>query len=306
MSNILSLKALHKEYEKVTALHSIDLNIPKGSVFGLLGPNGAGKTSMIRIITNIVMPDSGEIIFNFGESHSTDPMDNIGYLPEERGLYPDMKIREQLMFFGQMKGLTNKACNERINYWFNEFEINDWANKKASELSKGMQQIVQFITSVLHNPELMILDEPFSGLDPINSNRLKKVILELTKQGKTLILSTHQMGQVEELCNEIALINQGKFILEGNLKEIKERFKKNIFEIKYHGQFPSMTLDGFDIEIEQEGIALVKCKEKCSYSHLLKTLSDYVEIYSFTELYPSLNDIFIEQVTLSRMGDKNE
>jgi ABC-2 type transport system ATP-binding protein len=306
MDSILKLSDLHKQYLDVTALKKINLDIKKGTIFGLLGPNGAGKSSMIKIITNITVPDEGKVEFNFNESHSSDPMDNIGYLPEERGLYPDMKIMEQLVFFGRIKGLDKKQSEAKINYWFKRFEVEDWAHKKARELSKGMQQVVQFITCVLHDPELIILDEPFSGLDPINSNRLKKEIIELKNQGKTLILSTHQMGQVEELCSDIALIDKGEFILEGKLTEIKERFKKNIFEIKYHGDFPDLNREGFEIETHQPGVALVRMKAQISYSQILKRLSDFIEIYSFMELYPSLNDIFIEQVTMAKQGVVNE
>ncbi|HPY96249.1 MAG TPA: ATP-binding cassette domain-containing protein [Candidatus Cloacimonadota bacterium] len=306
MDAILSLEKLHKEYEKVVAVHSIDLKVPRGSVFGLLGPNGAGKTSMIRIITNITLPDSGKLSFHFQNSKISDPMNNIGYLPEERGLYPEMKIGEQLKFFAQMKGLSAAKAHENIQYWLKRFEIEDWANKKAQELSKGMQQLIQFIVSVIHDPELLIFDEPFSGLDPINTERLKKEIVDLSKSGKTIIFSTHQMSQVEEICNEIALINKGRFILEGELKEIKNRFKKNLFEIKYHGSFPNNEINGFEITIKEEGHAIVKSLKECSYSNLLKTLSDYVEIYSFTEILPSLNEIFIEQVTLAKANKEEE
>lgn len=302
MDSILQLEGIHKEYEKVVALQSIDLEIKRGGIFGLLGPNGAGKTSMIRIITHITMPDSGKISFNFIEKKEQDPMNRIGYLPEERGLYPDMKIKEQLKFFAQMKGLTSKEADEKIKYWLSRFQIEDWAGKKAQELSKGMQQIVQFLSCVIHDPELMILDEPFSGLDPINSNRIKEEILRLSKEGKTIIFSTHQMSQVEELCEDIALINKGVFILKGNIKDIKQSFKKHLFEIKYHGDQLLPNIDGFEITQENAGQALVKCQASCSYSQLLKKLSDYVEIYSFTEVLPSLNEIFIEQVTKAKQA----
>ncbi len=301
MDSILSLKGLHKQYEKVTALHSIDLEIPRGTVFGLLGPNGAGKTSMIRMITHITMPDAGSLSFQFNNKSIKDPMNNIGYLPEERGLYPEMKIGEQLKFFAQMKGLSSKESEQNMNYWLERMDMKDWVSKKAQELSKGMQQLVQFVTCVIHKPELLILDEPFSGLDPINSERLKKEIIQLSKEGKTIIFSTHQMGQVEEMCDEIALINKGKIILEGDLKEIKNRFKKGVFEIRYNGTFPAeKTIDGFEIVQEAQGHAFISCLHQCSYSTLLKTLSDYVEIYSFTEILPSLHEIFIEQVTLAK------
>ncbi len=305
MDSIISLKGLHKQYEKVTALHSIDLEIPRGTIFGLLGPNGAGKTSMIRIITHITMPDTGTLSFNFQNKGIKDPMNNIGYLPEERGLYPEMKIGEQLKFFGQMKGLSAKESEQNLNFWLERFDIKDWAGKKAQELSKGMQQLIQFVTCVIHKPELLILDEPFSGLDPINSERLKKEIKRLSDEGKTIIFSTHQMGQVEEMCDEIALINKGKFILEGKLKEIKNRFKKGLFEIRFNGTFPvGKNIEGFEISNEIPGHAFVKCMHQCSYSTLLKTLSDYVEIYSFTEILPSLHEIFIEQVTLAKKNEE--
>ncbi|MCB5250179.1 MAG: ATP-binding cassette domain-containing protein [Candidatus Cloacimonadales bacterium] len=300
MNNILELKKLHKEYENVIAVNSIDLDIPRGSIFGLLGPNGAGKTSMIRIITHITMLDSGSITFNFNEKGIKDYMNNIGYLPEERGLYPEMKIGEQLMFFAQMKGLSAKKAKENINHWLQKLDMEDWYNKKAQELSKGMQQLVQFVASIVHDPELLIFDEPFSGLDPINTERLKKEIVELAKRDKTIIFSTHQMSQVEEICDEIALIDKGVIILEGKLKDIKNRFKKDIFEIKYNGQFQSMNIDGLDIELVEDGCALVKNLKYYPNSQLLKMLSDHVEIYSFTEILPSLNEIFIEQVTRAK------
>ncbi len=298
MESILSLRSLSKNYENVIALNKVDLEIPKGIIFGLLGPNGAGKTSMIRIITRITMPDSGEIKYLFNKS-SSDEMEQIGYLPEERGLYPDMKIREQLMFFAQIKGLSSKEANKSINQWFDTFNIQDWANRKAQELSKGMQQLVQFISCMIHDPEIIILDEPFSGLDPINSNRIKQEIYKLKERGKSIIFSTHRMEQVEEMCDEIALINKGNIILKGKLQDIKHRFKKDIFELKFHGEFPSEHLKGFDIVEQKPGYAQIKCQEKFSYSALLRTLSDFVEIYSFQELFPSLNEIFIDQVSLT-------
>lgn len=299
MEPLLTLSALSKHYEKVTALNKVDLVVNKGSIFGLLGPNGAGKTSMIRIITRITMPDSGDISYNF-DRKTSDEMERIGYLPEERGLYPDMKIREQLLFFAQIKGMNTRDANKNIDQWFDTFKIHDWANKKAQELSKGMQQLVQFISCMLHDPEIIILDEPFTGLDPINSNLIKNEIYNLKQKGKSIIFSTHRMEQVEEICDEIALINKGEIILRGSVKEIKDRFKKGIFELKYIGEFPEGQLKGFEVISHEKGHAVIKCKEKCSYSSLLRNLSDYVEIYSFSEILPSLNEIFIDQVSQAR------
>ena len=230
MNNILTIDSVSKHYGNFTALNDVSINIPEGSIFGLLGPNGAGKTTLIRIINQITQPDSGKVFFNNSELKPSH-IKNIGYLPEERGLYPKMKIGEQAIYLAQLKGLDRSVAKSELNRWFEKFEISDWWDKKVTELSKGMAQKVQFIVTVLHKPKLLIFDEPFSGFDPINANLIKDEILELRKQGATVIFSTHRMESVEELCEDIALINKSNKILDGKLDNIKAKFKSNTFEI---------------------------------------------------------------------------
>ena len=238
--NILSAKNIVKRYSSHTALDDVTLEIPNQSIFGLLGPNGAGKTSLIRIITQITGPDSGEIIFG-GEKLSQKHIGQIGYLPEERGLYKKMEVGEQALYLAQLKGMSKAEAKKKLKLWFEKFEIDTWWNKKVEELSKGMQQKVQFIVTVLHEPKLLILDEPFSGFDPINANIIKNEILHLKKQGSTILFSTHNMGSVEELCDNIALINKSKKILDGSVKDIRKQFKSNIYEIEFSGSMMGFT-----------------------------------------------------------------
>lgn len=297
--NILTATNIHKSYGDFKALNDISLAIPEGSIFGLLGPNGAGKTTFIRIITQIIAADNGNILLydkplNFGHIRE------IGYLPEERGLYKKMKVGEHLLYLAQLKGLSKSESMERIKHWFRKFEIADWWGKKVEDLSKGMQQKVQFIATVLHNPKLIILDEPFSGFDPINVNIIKDEILNLAEEGCTIIFSTHRMESVEELCDHIALINKSKKILEGSKKEIKDNNKTNTFEVDH--RYPITEIDeGFEIKHHDQledgfyrtSIRIVNGK---SPNELLKTLIDKVEVHSFIEKIPSMNEIFISTV----------
>lgn len=300
--NILSLRNVIKRYEKHTAVNDVSFDIPKGKIFGMLGPNGAGKTSLIRMITSITKADQGEILIDGEPLNALHPM-QIGYLPEERGLYKKMKVGEQLLYLARLKGLTQKDARRRLNGWLEKFEITDWWNKKVGELSKGMQQKVQFIACVVHDPKLMILDEPFSGLDPINTNLIKDEIYEMNKNGTSIIFSTHRMEQVEQICEEIVLMNQGKVVLEGNVKAIKNDFRDDKFELEFDGQFPSDMLgDSFEILKDDAISCLIQAKEGHDSNELLRGLMDKnIKINSFKEVLPSLNDIFIKKV-----GESNE
>ncbi len=300
--NILSLRNVVKRYEKHTAVDDVTFDIPKGKIFGMLGPNGAGKTSLIRMITSITKADKGEILIDGEPLNALHPM-QIGYLPEERGLYKKMKVGEQLLYLARLKGLTQKDARGRLNAWLEKFAITDWWDKKVGELSKGMQQKVQFIACVVHDPKLMILDEPFSGLDPINTNLIKDEIYEMNKNGTSIIFSTHRMEQVEQICEEIALMNQGKVILEGNVRNIKNEYRDDKFELEFDGTFPSDMLgDSFEILKDDDTSCLIQAKEGHDSNELLRGLMDRnIKINSFKEVLPSLNDIFIKQV-----GESNE
>ena len=313
MDAILKISNLTKEYENVVALDNVSLKIEKGSIFGLLGPNGAGKTSLIRILTGITLPDKGEFTLHGIENRDFDSLSKmIGYLPEERGLYKDMKIIDQLEFLGRIKGLSTKQAREKIHFYGEKMGIDGWLDKKAQELSKGMQQMVQFTSTIFFEPSLIILDEPFTGLDPINSQKIQNTIMELKSEGKTIIFSTHRMEQVEEFCENIALINKGKIILEGNIFDIKSRFKKHVYKIS--GQLSDASdqriEDSEDFEVlEQSGNSMiVKDKtESLSPNELLKKLMKYIEIHSFVEILPSMSEIFIEQVNKSaEFGGEHE
>ncbi|MBK7817255.1 MAG: ATP-binding cassette domain-containing protein [Sphingobacteriaceae bacterium] len=240
MSHILNIKDVSKNYSSNKALNNVSIDIPRQSIFGLLGPNGAGKTSLIRIINQITGPDTGGIIFN-GEKLSQKHIEKIGYLPEERGLYKKMAVGEQTLYLARLKGLSKEEAKKRLLYWFEKFEMQGWWKKKIEELSKGMQQKVQFIVTVLHEPELLILDEPFSGFDPINAQLIKNEILELRKKGSTVIFSTHNMGSVEELCDNIALINKAEKILDGSVKEIRKTFRTNTYRVSFKGNIIGFT-----------------------------------------------------------------
>ena len=292
--NILEIKHVIKEYENKKALDSISLNVNEGRIFGLLGPNGAGKTTLIRIINQITAPDKGEILF-CGERFKREHIQNIGYLPEERGLYKSMKVGEQCLYLAQLKGLSKNEAKQKIHHWFKKLDMLDWLNKKVEELSKGMAQKVQFVSTVLHQPKLIILDEPFTGFDPINSEIIKNEIIALKESGSTIILSTHRMESVEELCDDIALINSGQCILEGSVNEIKNNFKEHIFEIQFEGTIQN-EIQHFDTLMIESGYGIFKAKNKENTHTLIKQVVEQVNVTSFNEKLPTINDVFIQSV----------
>jgi len=297
---MLIIKNIVKQYAAHRALDDVSLEIEKGKIFGLLGPNGAGKTSLIRIITQITAPDSGEVIFN-GERLNANHIAQIGYLPEERGLYKKMEIGEQVLYLARLKGLSTAEATKRVKYWFEKLEMGSWWNKKVEDLSKGMQQKVQFVATILHNPELIILDEPFSGFDPVNADIIKNEILELNKQGSTFIFSTHRMESVEELCDNIALIHRSKKILDGTVEGIKEQYRNNTYWVEYEGQYDtSLTADIFEVlqqqEVKGKTILKVQLRREKNANQLLAALLPLVAIHRLDEVIPTMNDIFIDQV----------
>ena len=289
-----------KQFTHHRALDHVSIQVPKGKIFGLLGPNGAGKTTLIRIINRITAPDEGTVRFD-GRPSQPEDIFRIGYLPEERGLYKKMKVGEQAIYFARLKGLSENDARRQLVQWFEKFDIMSWWNKKLEELSKGMQQKIQFIITVVHQPDLLIFDEPFSGFDPINAELLKNEMLELKKAGHTLIFSTHNMASVEEICDEIALINQAKVVLDGNVREIRNRFKKNIFRLCVANERME-SMDGFFSILSAEKTenyteARIQKEAHISNSVLLSTLAQHYDIHSFVEELPSMNDIFIQTVT---------
>lgn len=308
---ILSIHHVTKQYAAHKALDNVSMEIPKGSVFGLLGPNGAGKTSLIRIINQITGPDSGEVLFE-GEKLSSRHIGKIGYLPEERGLYKKMEVGEQALYLAQLKGLSRSEAMARLKDWFERFELKGWWRKKIEELSKGMQQKVQFIITVLHEPKLLILDEPFTGFDPINANIIKEELLRLKEKGTTIVLSTHRMESVEELCTHIALINRSQKILEGPVRDIKRNFKSEKYEVEYKGNavaFANSLWGGFEL-LSHEGHgdmtrAIIKMPEGRSPNELLSSMIPNVEIHSFREIIPGMSDIFISLVQQSNQQNSN-
>ncbi len=299
---MLEIKNIVKQYEAHLALDDVSMHIPKGSVFGLLGPNGAGKTSLIRIINQITAADSGEILFN-SEKLNPSHISKIGYLPEERGLYKKMEIGEQVLYLSQLKGLTKAEATKRAKYWFEKMEIQSWWTKKVEELSKGMQQKVQFIATVIHEPELLILDEPFSGFDPVNAEIIKDEFLELNKKGCTIIFSSHRMESVEQLCDRIALINKSKKILEGTVEEIQNQYKDNSYSLSVSGTHEQSNFESPNIQIisleHSKGNTIVKLKsdDHESKKSLLNKMINQYELISFEEIIPSIHDIFIQNVT---------
>lgn len=302
MTPILEVKNIHKQYAHHKALNDVSIIIEPKKIFGLLGPNGAGKTSLIRIINQITGPDKGEIFFN-GEKLQPKHVEYIGYLPEERGLYKKMSVGDQAMYLAQLKGLKKSDAKQKLKNWFKKFEIEAWWDKKVEELSKGMQQKVQFIVTVLHEPQLLILDEPFSGFDPINAQIIKNEILELRNNGSTIIFSTHNMGSVEELCDDIALINKSEKILDGSVKEIKKTYRSNIYNVSFKGNlmgFTNALWAGAEIltkKTEDEIHTLtVKLLRQNKPNDLLQAVLNHSEILSFNEIIPSMNDIFISVV----------
>ena len=300
--NIIEVDQVTKAFSNHLALDNVSLSVPEGVIFGLLGPNGAGKTTLIRILNQITFPDSGTVYFK-GHPLEADDVRQIGYLPEERGLYKKMKAGEQAMYLARLKGLDRNTAYQRLRVKFEQYGILDWWGRPVEELSKGMQQKLQFITTILHKPSFIILDEPFSGFDPINSNLLKEEILQLKKEGATIILSTHNMASVEEICDEIALINHAQKILEGNIHDVKNRFKKNIYAIELSADSPDITpLLQHPYELiekqktPQSTSYTVKIQDNQPANNLLKMLVDHSNILSFNEILPTMNEIFIEQV----------
>lgn len=297
MDPILSLAHLKKYYSDQKAVDDISFDIQEGSIFGLLGPNGAGKTTLLRMITGIFYPDSGSITLDGKAFDPINDIQKIGYMPEERGLYKKMKIGEQAMYLAQLKGLSKADASDKIKYWFKKFEMESWWNKKVEDLSKGMSQKLQFVTTILHEPKLIILDEPFSGLDPVNANLIKDEIFNLAKKGSTIIFSTHRMEQVEEICDQIVLVNLGKKILDGTVADVKQQFKQNIFSIQTAGAICLEDNAIFKVVETANQKTLVKINEGYQSNDVLAhLLKEKVNIIGYNEVLPSLNEIFIQLV----------
>lgn len=304
---ILELQNLKKYYATQKAVDDISFSIPQGSIFGLLGPNGAGKTTLLRMITGIFYPDSGNILF---EGKKFDPVKDIsliGYMPEERGLYKKMKIGEQALYLAMLKGMNRHEAMKRIKEWFVKFEMQSWWNKKVDDLSKGMSQKLQFVITVLHEPKLLILDEPFSGLDPVNSNLIKDEIYKLSQKGVTIIFSTHRMEQVEEICDRIVLVNKGKKILDGSVKQVKFDSKENIFKVGFNELPKPFDNNVFEIVNSKDTFLTVKINEGYTPADVLQQfLINKSSIISFNEILPSLNDIFIKKVEDTKLARQFE
>ncbi|MCT8340728.1 ABC transporter ATP-binding protein [Flavobacteriaceae bacterium TK19130] len=305
MENLLAVNSVSKSFGPHKALNDVSISVPKGSVFGLLGPNGAGKTTLIRIINQITMPDSGEVFLD-GEKLKPEHIQHIGYLPEERGLYKSMKVGEQALYLAQLKGLSHSEAKERLKYWFDRLDIGDWWNKKIQELSKGMAQKIQFVVTVLHQPKLLIFDEPFSGFDPINANLIKDEILKLRDDGATVIFSTHRMESVEEMCDHIALINKSNKILDGKLIDIKREYQANTFDVGLQTDNEAAVTAALQEKykitptkfksINDELQYRVKIPETSTANDFINYLTSKGQITHFVEVIPSANDIFIEAV----------
>jgi ABC-2 type transport system ATP-binding protein len=300
--DIFKALKIEKKFSNHLALDNLSISVPEGSIYGLLGPNGAGKTTLIRIINQITAPDKGELFF-YDRKFRSDDVFRIGYLPEERGLYRKMKVGEQAVYLSRLKGVSKHDALKRLKYWFEKFEMQAWWNKKVEELSKGMQQKVQFIITIIHQPPLLIFDEPFSGFDPINTSLLKKEILNLKNQGVTIIFSTHDMGSVEELCDRITLINKSKSILEGNMNEIRKTYKSNTFEIGLEGDLDKLTIflnDNFNLnelkKADDHFLARITLDQDMNNNRLLSTIIPHFHVVSFNEVIPGMNEIFIKAV----------
>jgi len=305
MSAILEVQNVVKTYGDYTALNQVSLTIPKGSIYGLLGPNGAGKTSLIRIINQITMPDSGLVLLD-GKPLQPNDVQYIGYMPEERGLYKSMKVGEQCLYLAQLKGLSKQEAQKQLKYWFERLEIEGWWNKKIQELSKGMAQKIQFVVTVLHQPKLLILDEPFSGFDPVNANLIKDEIIELNKQGTSVIFSTHRMESVEEMCDHIALIHKSNKLIEGKLTDVKKQFRTNSFEVGIltdnveglmYDLTQKFTLSQTDFKSLNDELKLEIQLGTATPNELLHVLVQRGQVTHFMEKIPSVNDIFIQSVT---------
>lgn len=301
---LLELKEVSKFYGSYCALNRVSFSVPRGSIFGLLGPNGAGKTTTLRIINQILAPDEGQVLFE-NRPLLPDDIERMGYLPEERGLYKKMRVGEQALYLAQLKGLDRKEALKRLKYWFEKLEITGWWDKKVEQLSKGMAQKVQFVTTVVHDPALLIFDEPFSGFDPINASMLKNEILELKNRGATIIFSTHNMNSVEELCDAIALINRSQVILAGEVEAIKQQHKKNIFEVIFTGSVDAFqralgtaTFEILSIRTDRtQHQAVVKILSAPADNELLKSIIESVHVVSYREILPTMDEIFIDVVT---------
>ncbi len=305
--NILELQNLKKYYATQKAVDDISFSIPEGSIFGLLGPNGAGKTTLLRMITGIFYPDSGNILFEGKKFEPAKDIAKIGYMPEERGLYKKMKIGEQALYLAMLKGLNRQVAMKKIKEWFVKFEMESWWNKKVDDLSKGMSQKLQFVITVLHEPRLLILDEPFSGLDPVNSNLIKDEIFKLAQKGTTIIFSTHRMEQVEEICDEIILVNKGKKILDGSVKQIKQDCKENVFKVGFDELPQPFENNTFDIVNSKGNSLTVKINQGNNPADVLRQFIDHqASIISFNEILPTLNDIFIKKVEDTKLARQFE
>lgn len=309
---ILTVNNVSKHFAEQTALNKVSIEVPHQSIFGLLGPNGAGKTTLIRIINQITGPDEGELLLE-NRKLMPDDVYSIGYLPEERGLYKKMAVGEQALYLAQLKGMSHHEANQKLKNWFRKFEIESWWGKKVEELSKGMQQKVQFIVTVVHEPKLLIFDEPFSGFDPINVNLLKDEILELRRKGATIIFSTHNMASVEELCDNIALINKANKILDGSVKEIRKQHRTNTYELCYRnfdGDLRSVLNENFTLTAShhEDGIhtAVVKLPADAGSNDLLASVMPHAIITGLSEIVPSMNDIFISTVNAFNEGNAND
>ncbi|GAB4094514.1 ABC transporter ATP-binding protein [Flaviaesturariibacter terrae] len=296
---ILELRNLRKHYATQKAVDDISFSVEEGSIFGLLGPNGAGKTTLIRMITGIFLPDAGEVLFEGRPFRPEHDIAAIGYMPEERGLYKKMKVGEQAVYLARLRGLGAKEADERVREWFDRLGMQTWWNRKVEDLSKGMSQKLQFVTTVAHRPRLIILDEPFSGLDPVNSNIIKEEIFRLSRQGSTILFSTHRMEQVEEICNGIVLVNKGKKILDGTIKEVKQHFKENLFRIGFDTLPRVLEGPGFAVmgAVPHEPVITVRIDDGVSPNQVLQFFIEKdITVRSFNEVLPTLNDIFIRLV----------
>lgn len=299
-TNFLEARDIVKRYAKHTALDGVSINVRRGRVFGLLGPNGAGKTTLIRIINRITMADSGSVTFD-GHQLAADDIYNIGYLPEERGLYKKMKVGEQAIYLARLKGLDLRTAVERLRRWFDKFDINPWWDKKVEELSKGMQQKVQFVTTVLHEPQLLIFDEPFSGFDPVNTELLKREILALKEKGHTIVFSTHNMSSVEEICDDFALINHSRVVLDGTVADVRRQFRTGIYDLSTSSDHILTPFNGVEVLSSSKRehstqYRLRKTDDSMTNSQLLTHIASQVEIESFQEQIPSMNEIFLKVV----------
>lgn len=303
---VIKVDTISKSFGNTKAVQNVSFEVPKGRIFGLLGPNGAGKTTAIRIINHILIADSGSVTIN-GTEVGPKTQRLIGYMPEERGLYKKMKVGEQLIYLAQLKGLSHAEAKKTTTYWLKRFDAADWLDKKVGELSKGMSQKIQFIATVAHDPDIYIFDEPFSGLDPINSEMLKEIVIELREKGKTVLFSTHRMEQVEQMCDDICLFNNGKTVLQGNLRDIKQKFGKNTINIEFQGDHTFLDkLEDVRINNRSTNFAEIRVLNGQNMQDILKLAMDHAEIYTFQRVEPSLNEIFISTVGEDNINQKEQ